>query len=122
MIIADERHDRRELVLRQQGLNLRLLFSAIATLHFVQRAAAHKFLHYIFTYALGFRGHDTHALAPVKRSGEIVDRQAVDPRTDNANHHHAEVIDQEGGTADDHAADSYRRTDIEMQVFVDDLS
>ena len=122
MIIADERHNRRELVLRQERLNLRMFFSAIAALHFVQRATAHEVLHYIFTYALGLPGHDTHALAPVKRSGEVVDRQAVDPRTDNSDHHHAEVIDQEGGTADDHAADSYRRTNIEMQVFVDDLS
>ena len=122
MIVADERHHRRELVLRQKCLYLQMLFAAVTALDLVYRATANEVLHNIFTYALGFRGHDAHALATVKRSGEIVDRQTVDPRTDNTDDHHAEVVDQERSTADDDTADSYRRTDIEMQVFVDDLS
>ena len=83
IIIADEGHERRELVLRQQGLDLRMFLAAVTALYLIQRASAYKILNDILTYALGFRRNDAHALALIEGSCEIVNRQTVDPCTDD---------------------------------------
>ena len=122
LIVADESHDAGELILRQQGLDLRMFLAAITALNLIQGAPANEFLHDILAYPFGFFRDDADTLALIKRGCEIIDSEAVDPRTDDTDDYHTEIIDEESRAADDHTADGNRRTDIEMEVFIDDLT
>ena len=122
LVVADEGHDRRELVLGEQGLDLDMQFAAIAALDVIERTATHQVLDDITADTFRLVGDDADTLALVERGGEIVDGKTVDPRTGKTDDHHAEVVDQEGGAADDSTGDRYRLADIVVDVLVDDLS
>ena len=122
MIIANERHDRGELILSQKRLDFDMLFSAVTALNLIQRASAHERFYNVLAYAFRFVRNDTYTFALIKRGGEIIDGKAVDPGTDDTNNDHTEVIDKERSTADHDTTDRDRSTDIEMEEFIEDLT
>ena len=108
LIIADKRHDGRELVLREQGLNLDMFLSAVSALYMIEGTSAHEGIYDVRAYPIRFIRNDTDALAFVQGCSEIVNGETVDPGADDTDDHHAEVIDEEGGAADDDTTDSDR--------------
>ena len=96
MIIANKRHECRELVLRKNRLNLHVLLSAVTALNLIQRTTADQRLYDILTHTFGFVGNHADAFALIERSGEIINRQAVNLRSDDSNNHHTEAINHEG--------------------------
>ena len=105
MIIADKRHDGRELILRQQGLYLLMMLAAIPTGHVIQRAAAYEVFDDIFADLLRIFRDDTYPLAAVERSREIVYRHSVNHRADDTDDDHTEVVDKERRATDDNKWD-----------------
>ena len=122
VIIADKGHERRELILSDKDLDLQVFFSAISTFDLINRAPTHERVHDKLADPFGFIRDDTYPFASVKGGGEVIDRQAVDPCTDDTDDNHAEVIDEERGTADDDTTDCDGSTDIEVQVLINDLT
>ena len=122
VVVADERHDRRELVLGEECLDLQVFLSAVTAFDGIDRASANEGIHDVLADTIGFVGDDVDAFAFIERGSEIVNCQAVDPGSDDTDDDHAEIVDEERGAADDDTSDSNRCADIEMEVLVHDLT
>ena len=90
-----------ELVLGEEHLQLDGLLVGVAADDLVEGAAAMQFIDDVVADAVVIFRHDADALAVVEGGGEVVDHQAVNPGADETDGHHAEVVDEEGRTADD---------------------
>ena len=88
----------------------------------IQRASAHKRIYYVLAYTIRFIGNDADTFAFIERGGEIIDGKSVNPGTDDTNNDHTEVIDKERSTANHDATDRDRCADIEMKIFIKDLT
>ncbi len=120
-LVLHPSQDLAELIFVEEHLEFDGLLAGIAAGDLVEGAAAVEFLDDVFADALIVFGDDAEALVVVEGGGEVVDHEAVDPGADEADDDHAEGVDSEGGAADDGAGHRDGGTDVEVQVFVDNL-
>ena len=104
MIVLDILHEFGKLILRKQRLDLDLLCLIETATHVVQRAATYQIIDDISSYLLMLRADDTYAFALAERGGKVVNHEAIDPRTDQSDHYHSEVVDHECRAADNSTA------------------
>ena len=121
LVVADIGHQVGELVLGQQGLDLKALFAAVAAHDGIEAAAAMELFNDMPADQLMILGNDADAFLAVEAGREVVDGQAVDPGTDQTENDQMERVDGESGAADDGAGHGDGSTDIEMEILVDDL-
>ncbi len=121
LVVLHPGQDLAELVLGEEHLEFDALLAAVAAGDLVEGAAAVELVDDVLADALVLLGDDAEALVVVEGGGEVVDHEAVDPGADEADDDHAEVVDEEGGAADDGTGDGDGGSDVEVEELVDDL-